>query len=747
MGNFSRDPKTRMDDSVSKHYVGVKLQQGVPVLDADWNELEDLRRNEFETLGVWFIGSGVPSGSDGFHIVSVSQPNDFEITKGLCLVNGKIVKNDAVVRYTTQPNFGNLTQAQLVPPLTVPAPVPALTMPAADKQLIVYLDLWEREVDSEEDPALVDVRIGVETAVRWKREWAVRVVDASDLNTLQSPPPGHDFYPLARLNRKQNNNTITTDMIEDLRDTQVSVRRKIEVRDSTGKVVVDNNRFRLVLESTRNNVLAFIRYITTQFNPIFASLTSAEVLGLQAGEYIAGTAEIGLGLLNSDSLANTGALRFLFQLYQAENAFMTVWHDFVLKLAGVVPTINLVEARSLPGATPKKYASYQNFIAQLADRLNPSIFGATVDDSLAFSSDSQAVNLGEATIAQQEFASPTQSSDLLSQRIIVGDIPIDAPIVTSPGLLTVLQAGNLEGATAIQEEIAALFLAAGANVARGSIQVFLGLSPAGNLTNGQVARFEFRVRSFTTMADTYTVTVEPAGGWPRRVVDAQGNPTLNNRVPIDSSGTESTIFIDVDVQAGSSGLRLRVISNSNPEEINQLSGLFTLTEGQPAPVGEDPVQLHLTNMISNATLNRTTDVVSIQKTVQGVIEVELLNKTGRSATFSMDKLLQNPIGAWTVEFVVARLPIAVDSASTVGSEASRPVAPGGPPQPTIAIDGRFPALLSVKPGSDAVSAQLRITAATIDGPIVTGEVVIPLTALPAPVSPGPPVGGGGTATA
>ena len=41
MGNFSRDTF-----DPAKAYVGVRLQQGVPVLDADWNELNDVIRQE-----------------------------------------------------------------------------------------------------------------------------------------------------------------------------------------------------------------------------------------------------------------------------------------------------------------------------------------------------------------------------------------------------------------------------------------------------------------------------------------------------------------------------------------------------------------------------------------------------------------------------------------------------------------------------------------------------------------------------
>lgn len=62
-GNFSRNTFDKL-----KHYVGVRLQQGVPIVDADWNELEDIRKFELETFLKWFVGNGVPLGNDGFKI-------------------------------------------------------------------------------------------------------------------------------------------------------------------------------------------------------------------------------------------------------------------------------------------------------------------------------------------------------------------------------------------------------------------------------------------------------------------------------------------------------------------------------------------------------------------------------------------------------------------------------------------------------------------------------------------------------
>jgi hypothetical protein len=352
MGNFSRPPDQQLQHATSRRYVGVRMQQGVPLLDADWNELEDLRRYEHETVGTWFIGDGVPVGSDGFHILPVSADNDFGIRQGVLLVHGKIVVLDADTSYATQPHFGD---PNLNPPL------PNLTTPGGDAEFVVYVDITEREVNSQEDPALVDSRIGLETAVRITRQWVVRVASVpQDLAMLDAPPTGHVFYELAYLRRKGGNAKITAPMIEDLRDTQLSIRRRIEVRNNLGTIVLDTPKFKLVLEATRNNVLGFIRYITTEFNPINTTMTAAEVLGLHAAAQITRPAEAGLALLGNQVLANRGALGVLSQLYDAENAFLEIWRDVVMHLGG----------------TPKKYATYDHFVTRLDQRLNDPLVGS-----------------------------------------------------------------------------------------------------------------------------------------------------------------------------------------------------------------------------------------------------------------------------------------------------------------------------------------------------------------------------------
>ncbi|MFI5910932.1 DUF6519 domain-containing protein [Dactylosporangium sp. NPDC051541] len=318
MGDFSRDTFDRV-----KHYVGVRLQQGVPLVDADWNEQEDIRRYEVQAFLKWFVGDGVPFNNDGFRIdplagggvntirltapaagagrssvtvdvaassaaaalgftnnnrraarlsaaaqltgdatqpfalsagmtlkvtaeggaaqtvtfaaasfaniaaataaevvavlggaltgvtASAGAGDDFMVfggsgtaeTAGRCLVDGRDAVLEDRLSYAAQPLYTNtaLATAWGVPP------VAALSAPSTGTRTdLVYLDVWEREVTAAEDDSLINPMIGVESAVRLRREWAVRVRPGS----LQAPQPadgdfltGHSYLPLAQLAR------------------------------------------------------------------------------------------------------------------------------------------------------------------------------------------------------------------------------------------------------------------------------------------------------------------------------------------------------------------------------------------------------------------------------------------------------------------------------------------------------------------------------------------------------------------
>jgi hypothetical protein len=217
MGNFSRNTF-----QPEKGYVGVRLQQGVPLVDADWNELNDVVRQElYNGLGMLSSGISAPNSSNfgfvvlaGFFNLPVN-PNDFYVFPGQALVGGRplnmpLTSTADVIRYTTQPwvNPARASQDGV-------AVIPPLTTPATNRTDLVYLDVWEREVNSAEDSNLINPVIGVETCVRLKREVAIRVVEGG--TSIPAAPVGHTFMPLALLNRLAGQAQIASDQIRDIR--------------------------------------------------------------------------------------------------------------------------------------------------------------------------------------------------------------------------------------------------------------------------------------------------------------------------------------------------------------------------------------------------------------------------------------------------------------------------------------------------------------------------------------------------
>src|SRR5262245_44751079 len=138
MGNFSKDPFEELRRSREQGYVGLHVEQGVPVLDRDLNLLADLVAGTVRELVTRHLGSGVAERDDTFAVAAAAADNDLRIEAppggGACLVGGIEVTIDAPLSYSGQPE------------------VPALTAPAdADREDVVYLDVWVEEVDSAGD--------------------------------------------------------------------------------------------------------------------------------------------------------------------------------------------------------------------------------------------------------------------------------------------------------------------------------------------------------------------------------------------------------------------------------------------------------------------------------------------------------------------------------------------------------------------------------------------------------------------
>jgi hypothetical protein len=230
-----------------RQYVGVRLQQGVPLVDADWNAMEDTRRFEVRAFLKWFVGDGVPDGNDGFRVVGQGVANDFQISQGFtgavdpvrnvgrCLVDGLDVIIQANLGFRAQPLHASHigTSAALAAALGVPT-IPEL--PVLDGTLAVYLDVWERIVTPSEDPTLVFAGLGTESCARLKREWVVR----SRTGTA-APAPGdpdflarHSYYLLATVARRAAVPAVDPADVTDRRERRLLVLPSTVIADAFG---------------------------------------------------------------------------------------------------------------------------------------------------------------------------------------------------------------------------------------------------------------------------------------------------------------------------------------------------------------------------------------------------------------------------------------------------------------------------------------------------------------------------------
>jgi hypothetical protein len=199
MGNFSR---TTFDPA--KAYSAVRLQQGVPLVDADWNELQDITRNELYDA----LLTVAPNALQASVVLVGAGNNDLQLSPGVVVVGGRPVRIASPIRYTTQRYANGATAAAD----GVPAAAP-LTTPGTARTDIVFLDVFEREVGRAEDPNIVNAAIGIETSVRLRREIVLRVAEGGAIPAL---PAGHVTLFIATLNRAAGQAAITQAMIDDI---------------------------------------------------------------------------------------------------------------------------------------------------------------------------------------------------------------------------------------------------------------------------------------------------------------------------------------------------------------------------------------------------------------------------------------------------------------------------------------------------------------------------------------------------
>ena len=162
MGNYSEDPQIFLSDAISNSYVGVRFQQGKPILDRELNLLGDL--SSPQRLARPYIGNGVPDGSDGFRIGNLTVDNDefdFTIGRGRCIVNGYEVELKEDTTFKRQKNYNRDGLVQ-------PRP--------GETKYEVHLRVFTKEISYTEDLDLENRDdIGFETTRRLQADWEVIV--------------------------------------------------------------------------------------------------------------------------------------------------------------------------------------------------------------------------------------------------------------------------------------------------------------------------------------------------------------------------------------------------------------------------------------------------------------------------------------------------------------------------------------------------------------------------------------------
>lgn len=155
---------SRSSFNPSKHFSGVRMQQGRVQTDADWNEQVDIAGHFTRTAALDLIGPyGVPVGNAGFGIAALGS--GLGIGAGRIYVNGILCENAQIVSITPGSAVGVSAQPDM----------PGYALPTTPGQYSIYLDVWERDITALEDPSVLEIALGgVDTTTRTRVIWQVK---------------------------------------------------------------------------------------------------------------------------------------------------------------------------------------------------------------------------------------------------------------------------------------------------------------------------------------------------------------------------------------------------------------------------------------------------------------------------------------------------------------------------------------------------------------------------------------------
>ncbi len=168
-------------------WAGVELKQGGVLLDADANELVSVIDRRLRALASDVLGRGT---------VSQTTPAAFQLTlvagmlaigRGRLYVDGLLAENHGGGAAQWDTLLAETVHAEALRYDAQPYLPQPPALPTTGRHL-VYLDVWQREVTHIEDPALVEIAVGVETSSRLQTVWQVRALGPDAGNATCSTP-------------------------------------------------------------------------------------------------------------------------------------------------------------------------------------------------------------------------------------------------------------------------------------------------------------------------------------------------------------------------------------------------------------------------------------------------------------------------------------------------------------------------------------------------------------------------------
>jgi uncharacterized protein DUF6519/parallel beta helix pectate lyase-like protein len=164
----------------ANNFNSVLMQQGRVQLDADWNEWNEIldrrwRSETIDIIGRCVVPRKTPKTPDDGFAIAVSGGN-LTIGRGRIYVDGLQAENHGTGDLEFDSILAESRGLDPVPYEKQPYLPNAPALPDADGPHLVYVDVWEREVTSVENPDLVENAVGVDTTSRLQTVWQVRVL-------------------------------------------------------------------------------------------------------------------------------------------------------------------------------------------------------------------------------------------------------------------------------------------------------------------------------------------------------------------------------------------------------------------------------------------------------------------------------------------------------------------------------------------------------------------------------------------